>query len=53
MTRTLISETINKIGGAVSVMGWVNTKRDHGKIVFIDLVHHDLCVWAAMGDFLS
>ena len=37
MTRTLISETISKIGGSVTVKGWVNTRRDHGKIVFIDL----------------
>ena len=37
MTRTLISETISKIGETVLVKGWVNTRRDHGKIVFIDV----------------
>lgn len=37
MTRTLISETISKIGETVLVKGWVNTRRDHGKIVFIDI----------------
>lgn len=35
--RTLISETISKIGETALVKGWVNTRRDHGKIVFIDL----------------
>lgn len=37
MTRTLISETISQIGKEVLLKGWVNTRRDHGKIVFIDL----------------
>ncbi len=37
MQRTLASETINKVGETVLLKGWVNTRRDHGKIVFIDL----------------
>lgn len=37
MQRTLIFETIKKIGQSVKVYGWVNAKRDHGKISFIDL----------------
>jgi len=37
MQRTLISDTITKTGEIVTVKGWVNTRRDHGKIVFIDL----------------
>jgi len=37
MQRTLISETIQKIGETVKVCGWVKVKRDHGKISFIDL----------------
>jgi len=35
--RTLISETISKVGKEILLKGWVNTRRDHGKIVFIDL----------------
>lgn len=35
--RTLISETISQVGQEVLLKGWVNTRRDHGKIVFIDL----------------
>ncbi len=37
MERTLISDTPQKIGQEVLLKGWVNTRRDHGKIVFIDL----------------
>jgi nondiscriminating aspartyl-tRNA synthetase len=37
MSRTLSSDTINKVGETVLIKGWVNTRRDHGKIVFIDL----------------
>jgi len=37
MIRTLSLETIEKIGKEVTLYGWVNTRRDHGKIIFIDL----------------
>lgn len=37
MKRTTIAQTVDKIGEEVSVSGWVHTRRDHGKIVFIDL----------------
>lgn len=37
MERTLIADTINKVGETVILKGWVNSKRDHSKIVFIDL----------------
>jgi aspartyl-tRNA synthetase len=32
-----IIETTNLIGQEVNIVGWVDTKRDHGKIAFIDL----------------
>lgn len=37
MDRTLILEVTNKVGQEAMVTGWVHTRRDHGKIVFIDL----------------
>lgn len=37
MDRTLASETPSKIDQIVLLKGWVHVRRDHGKIVFIDL----------------
>jgi len=37
MKRTLIGETPDLIGETVKLQGWVNTRRDHGKLIFIDL----------------
>ena len=37
MSRVLIKDTINKIDQTISVSGWVHTRRDHGKLVFLDL----------------
>ncbi|MBI3397270.1 aspartate--tRNA(Asn) ligase [Candidatus Woesebacteria bacterium] len=38
MERTLVKDTVKKAGEKVKVEGFVATRRDHGKIVFIDLV---------------
>lgn len=37
MEKTPIVETAEKAGQEVKLEGWVHTRRDHGKIVFIDL----------------
>lgn len=37
MQRTLIKETLNKVGEEVLLKGWVHARRDMGKIIFIDL----------------
>src|SRR3989338_5581843 len=35
--RTLIKETPELVGKEVELAGWVDVRRDHGKIIFIDL----------------
>src|SRR3989344_2462971 len=37
MKRIFIEETPDKISESVKISGWVQTRRDHGKLIFIDL----------------
>lgn len=36
--RTLILDCNSKVGESVKICGWVQTRRDHGKIVFLDIL---------------
>src|SRR3982751_6039659 len=37
MERVLTADTVGKIGDKITVKGWVHARRDHGKLIFIDL----------------
>ncbi len=37
MKRTLVSDSLKVVGDSVDLFGWVHNRRDHGKIIFIDL----------------
>ena len=37
MERTFVKDTLNKVGQSVTLKGWVDNKRDFGKLTFIDL----------------
>lgn len=40
MERTIIASTLGEVGKEVLVKGWVNSRRDHGGLIFIDIRDH-------------
>ena len=38
--RTLAKETPNKVGEVIEIKGWVQSRRDHGGLIFIDVRDH-------------
>lgn len=37
MKNLFVEQTVDKVGQTVELYGWVDSKRDHKEIVFIDL----------------
>ncbi|MBI2420644.1 MAG: aspartate--tRNA(Asn) ligase [Candidatus Levybacteria bacterium] len=37
MQRTLIRETVQNVGNEVLIKAWIDVRRDHGKLIFLDL----------------
>ncbi len=48
MSRTLAKDTAQEVGKEVTVKGWINSRRDHGNLIFIDLRDHTGIIQATL-----
>lgn len=53
MERTLAFEAVKKVGEKVTLEGWIEKRRDHGKIVFLDLMDRSGMIQVVVKDELS
>ncbi len=53
MSRTLSTEATKQVGKQITVQGWVNSRRDHGGLIFIDLRDHKGIVQLTINGELS
>lgn len=53
MQRTLILDCNNKVGEKVKICGWVQVRRDHGKIVFLDVLDRSGVIQAVFSQATS
>ena len=49
MERTLILDCNDKVGETVTICGWVQVRRDHGKIIFLDVLDRSGIIQVVLG----
>src|SRR3989344_8245906 len=47
--RTLILDCKDKVGQDVTISGWVQVRRDHGKIIFLDVLDRSAVIQVVVG----